>query len=307
MLRDAIDRFHDLLTDEIAQDSQRQLDEQLRQRGLFFGDRPLCTVLRPRFLSPAQYRYLQRRAALVLGAFATAYEAALAADAVLEQFGLADWERDLVRVDPGFREPSPVSRLDAFFTADSGGLRFSEYNAETPAGGAYNDVLTEAFYGLPITREFLRDWDLRPLPARHNVLHALLDAYRQWSGGGAAPRMAIVDWSDVPTQSEFALFRDYFRRQGLECVITDPREIEYANGRLTAESGPIDLVYKRVLLTELVERCGVDNPILRAVKDGAVCMVNPPRCKILHKKASLAVLGDERNEALFSEEQREAI
>jgi hypothetical protein len=307
MLRDAIDQFHDLLTDELAQDSQWQLDEQLRQRGLFFGDRPLCTVLRPRLLSPAQYRHLQRRAALVLQAFATAYEAALADDAVLDQFGLADWERDLVRVDPGFREPSPVSRLDAFFTADSGGLRFSEYNAETPAGGAYNDVLTEAFYGLPVMREFLRDWDLRPLPARHNVLHALLDAYRQWSGGGAAPRIAIVDWSDVPTQSEFVLFRDYFGRQGLDCVIADPREVDYANGRLVAAGGPVDLIYKRVLLSELVQRCGVDHAIIRAVRDGAVCMVNPPRCKILHKKASLAVLGDERNERLFTEEQREAI
>src|SRR3712207_7692360 len=103
MLRDAIDRFHDLLTDDIAQDSQWQLDEQLRQRGLYFGDRPLCTVLRPRLLSPGQYRHLQRRAGLVLRAFATAYEAALADDTVLEQFGLADWERDLIRVDPGFR------------------------------------------------------------------------------------------------------------------------------------------------------------------------------------------------------------
>ena len=307
MLRDAIDRFHDLLTDEVAQDSQWQLDEQLRQRGLFFGDRPLCTVLRPRFLSPAQYRYLQRRAAVVLGAFATVYEAALVDDNVLDQFGLADWERDLVRIDPGFREPSPVSRLDAFFVADTGGLRFTEYNAETPAGGAYNDVLTEAFYGLPITREFLRQWDLRPLPARHNVLHALLDAYRQWSGGGAAPRIAIVDWAEVPTQSEFVLFRDYFTRQGLDCVIADPREMDYTGGRLVAGGGPVDLVYKRVLLSELVERCGVGHGILQAVRDGAVCMVNPPRCKILHKKASLAVLGDERNAHLFSEDEREAI
>jgi hypothetical protein len=307
MLRDAIDRFHNLLTDDIAQDSQWQLDEQLRGRGLFFGDRPLCTVLRPRFLSSSQYRFLQRRGAVLLDAFRTAYEAALADDKVLDQFGLADWERDLVRVEPGFREPSPVSRLDAFFVADAGGLRFTEYNAETPAGGAYNDVLTEAFYGLPITREFLREWDLRPLPARHNVLHALLDAYRQWSGGGAAPRIAIVDWAEVPTQSEFVLFRDYFTRQGLDCVIADPREMDYASGRLIAEGGPVDLVYKRVLLSELVERCGIDHGILQAVRDGAVCMVNPPRCKILHKKASLAVLGDERNAHLFGHEEREAI
>ena len=68
MLRDAIDQYHELLTAELAEESQWHLDEQLRRRGLFFGDRALCTVLRPRFLSAAQYRFLQRRGALVLKA-----------------------------------------------------------------------------------------------------------------------------------------------------------------------------------------------------------------------------------------------
>src|SRR5260221_9064038 len=36
-------------------------------------------------------------------------------------------------------------------------------------------------------------------------------------------------------------------------------------------------------------------------------MVNPFRCKTLHKKASLAVLSDERNANLFTEEELEAI
>ena len=307
MLRDAIDQYHELLTAELAAESQWHLDEQLRRRGLFFGDRALCTVLRPRFLSAAQYRFLQRHAAITLRAFHSAYCAALANEHVLAQFKLADWECSIVRHDPGFRDPSPVSRLDAFFVGESGGLRFTEYNAETPAGGGYNDVLTEAFYGLPIVREFLKHWDLRPLPARHNVLHALLDAYQQWSGKRATPRIAIVDWADVPTRNEFVLFQDYFTRQGVACVIADPREMEYAGGRLLAEGAPVDLIYKRVLISELVERLGIDNAILRAVQSGAVCMVNPLRCKILHKKASLAVLSDERNASLFGADEREAI
>lgn len=307
MLRDAIDQYHELLDVELAAESQARLDDQLRRRGLFFGDRALCTVLRPRFLSAAQYRFLQRRAALILRAFDTAYRAAVADDRILSQFKLLEWECLLIRHDPGFRDPSPVSRLDAFFVGESGGLRFTEYNAETPAGGAYNDVLTEAFYGLPITREFLKHWDLRPLPARHNVLHALLDAYEQWSGKRTLPRIAIVDWAEVPTRNEFILFQDYFARQGIDCVIADPREMEYTGGRLMAEGGAVDLIYKRVLITELVERGGIDHPMIRAVRDGAVCMVNPLRCKILHKKASLAVLSDERNASLFSGEEREAI
>lgn len=307
MLRDGIDEYHALLTDELAGETQHQLDDQLRDRGLFFGDRPLCSVLRPRFMSPGQYRFLQQRAGVVLRAFRKAHRAALENDTVLDQFRLTDWERDLARIDPGFRDASPVSRLDAFFVGEAGGMRFTEYNAETPAGGAYNDVLTEVFFGLPVMRQFMRHWDLRPLPARHDVLHALLDAYEQWSRRRDLPRIAIVDWSDVPTRSEFLLFQEYFIRQGLSCVIVDPADVEYDGTRLTCPDGAIDLIYKRVLLTELVERGGLDHPILRAVRDHKVCMVNPPSCKILHKKASLAVLHDERNAALFDEDEREAI
>jgi hypothetical protein len=138
-------------------------------------------------------------------------------------------------------------------------------------------------------------------------LHALVDAYQQWLGRREAPRIAILDWREVPSYSEFVLFAEYFKSQGIECIITDPREVEYRDGRLMAGDFSITLIYKRVLLSELVERGGLDQPVLRAVRDGAVCMVNPARCKILHKKASLAVLSDERNAALFNAEEQEAI
>jgi hypothetical protein len=304
-LSDAIATFHDLMTDEIAEASQAQLETQLRSRGLYFGDRPICTVLRPRFLTPEQYRALRAGVDQVMRPFRTAYAAALADATVRAQFGLLDWEEQLLDCGPGFRDPSPASRLDAFFLED--GLRFTEYNAETPAGSAYNDALSTMFYGLPIMREFLRAYDVRPLPARHGVLHVLLDAFRQWSGGQEPPRIAILDWREVPTYSEFLLFREYFRSQGLECEIADPREVEYRGGKLWSGHLHVTLVYKRVLLSELVEREGMDNPVVRAVRDGAVCMVNPFQCKILHKKTSLAVLSDERNAALFTAGEKRAI
>ncbi len=303
---DAIAFYHEILTEELAAASQDQLERQLRSRGLYFGERPLCTVLRPRFMSPGQYRMLQTGVQQIVGAFRTAHEAAMTQPAVRAQFALRDWEERLIGCQPGFRDPSPASRLDAFF-AGPDGLRFTEYNAETPAGSAYNDALSTVFYGLPVMRDFLRRYDLRPLPARHGVLQVLLDAFRQWSGGRERPRIAILDWSDVPTYSEFLLFQEYFRSQGLECEIGDPRSAEYRDGKLWVGGFHATLVYKRVLLSELVEREGIEHPLLRAVAEGAVCMVNPVQCKILHKKLSLAVLSDERNSELFSPAERQAI
>jgi uncharacterized circularly permuted ATP-grasp superfamily protein len=304
----AIDAYHALLTDELGQETQAQLTQQLQTRGLTFGERLLISVLRPRFLAPEQYRFLQQRVQVLLHAFDKIYRRAMLDRAFRDQFGLYDWEEKLIEADPGFADPSPLSRLDAFFVAERGGLRFTEYNAETPAGASYNDVLAEATLGLPVMREFMRQFEVRPLPSRHHVMHALLDAYRQFAGQSQAkPRIAILDWKEVPTYSEFVLTRDYLQQQGLDCVIADPRDVEYHNGKLHADGVAIDLIYKRVLINELVERGGLDHPVVRAVQDRAVCMVNPFRCKLLHKKLSLAVLSDEHNHAMFTVGEIECI
>ena len=133
-----------------------------------------------------------------------------------------------------------------------------EFNGEVPAAPAYNDVLSELFLGLPIMRDFLRRYEVRPISARHSTMHALVGTYQQWLGRRERPRIAILDWREVPTYSEFLLFQDYFAAQGYECRIVDPREVEYRGGKLVAGDFTIDLIYKRVLISELVERGGLD-------------------------------------------------
>ncbi len=308
MLSEAIDTYHALLTPEVARESWEQLQDQARRRGLFFGTRDIVTVLRPRLLTTEQYHFLQNAVSAVMPAFDKAYRAALANEKIRAQLHLNEWEETMVPEPFGFRDPSPSSRMDSFYLPDKGILQMTEYNAEIPAGQAYTDVLAELFLGLRIVAEFQKQYEMRPLPTRNQMLAALLDSYRQW-GGKERPRIAILDWREVPTYSEFVLFQDYFQSQGYDAVIADPREVEYHNGKLYADGAPVQIVYKRVLISELVERgeLGLNHPVIRAVRDHAVCMVNPFACKVLHKKASYAVLTDERNEHLFTADELRAI
>lgn len=307
-MSDAIAAYHDLLASgTLAADSQAALEKGQQHRGLVFGTRPVCTVLRPRFLTPAQYRLLHDRVKVLLPAFHATYDRALTDVPFRHQFRLRDWEDELLAIDPGYRDPSPTSRFDSFFASEDQ-LLFTEFNSETPAGAGYSDALAELFYGLPVFQEFQRRFQVWPIPARPGVLHALLDSFRQWQGNTSdPPRIAILDWREVPTFSEFVLFYDYFQAMGVEARIVDPRDCEYRDGKLTAGDYHITLIYKRVLISELIERGGMDHPVVRAVRDRAVCMVNSFRCKILFKKASLAVLSDERNAGMFTPEQRQAI
>lgn len=68
---------------------------------------------------------------------------------------------------------------------------------------------------------FMQQYVARPLPTRHSVMHVLLDMYKEW-GGQEPPHIAILDWTDVPTRSEFELFTQYFGSQGYESRIIDP-------------------------------------------------------------------------------------
>lgn len=308
MTAEAVTAWHDLLDDDLAAESAGWLDARQRERDIIFGGRPLCTVLRPRFLSPADYDALRLACVPLLGAMVRAGEMALGDPAFRAAFRLADWEESLLATVP--RAPSlfPLSRIDAFLDPETGDARLTELNAETPAGVGYSDVLAELFLALPVMRRFTRHWVVRTLPTRPTLLGVLLDTWQAARGSGTAPRIAIVDFAEVPTVSEFRITADYLRAMGLACAITTPAALEYRGGILRDHDGqPIDLVYKRVLLHELVQRDGLGHPLLRAAADGAIVMVNPPHGKPMHKKAALAVLTDERHVDRFSAPQREAI
>ncbi len=300
MLHEAIDRYHSLLTDQLAADAFEAFRHDMRRRKLYFGERPICTVLRPHFYTMAQWQHLKHQTEILLRAFASAHNACMGDPTLRAQLDLEPYEEALFNLDIGFEAPWTTSRLDSFYDPATGRLHFVEYNAETPAGMGYEDQLAEAFLDLEPVRRFQEFYDIRSFPMRRSLLSSLLEAYAQW-GGQRDPQIAIVDWSDVPTLNEHHIINDYFHEKGIQSCLADPRALEYRNGALWAGDFRIDLVYKRVLCSELIHRMGLDNPIVRALKDQNVAMSNAFSAKLMAKKGSFAFVSDERNAHLFTE------
>jgi uncharacterized circularly permuted ATP-grasp superfamily protein len=144
------------------------------------------------------------------------------------------------------------------------------------------------------------------MPTRRRQLRSMLNAFRQW-GKDATPVIAIVDWEGLPTAPEFEMFKAFFEAAGVKTLICDPRALELRRGRLHAQGKAVNLVYRRVLTSELLAR-GDDTRVLRdAYVAGAACVVNSFRAKLLHKKMSFALLSDPRYARLYTPVQRAAI
>ena len=272
-----------------------------RELGLVFGDRPTCPFLRPHIVMRSQYDEVVRAAKTVAFAFEKLVDRALVDDELLATLDLTEREIKMARIDPGYPRLCVSSRLDSYLS-DSG-FQFLEYNAETPAGVGDQMQLEKVLFGLTHLKELLDQrshW--RPAPHRR-LLAALLEAYREWGGEEEYPQIAIVDWKGVATESEFHVLQAYFCAEGVKTIIADPRELSYDNVNLKVGNFRIDIVYKRVVIHEFLERCNEDHPLARAYADRRICMANSFRTKIAHKKASFAILSDSKYADLFTPEE----
>jgi uncharacterized circularly permuted ATP-grasp superfamily protein len=305
MNAEAINHYHSLLHTTHVQDALEKLGRGTARYNLTFGARPICTVLRPLFVGQAQYDYIRHESRLVLSALERLSDALLADARLRAELDLSRDEEQIIQIDPGFGAPDASGRLDAFL--DSGGdFSFVEYNADSPGGLLYGDVLSEIFMEMDVVREFAQVYPVRRVPIRPRLLETLLDSYGTW-GWTAQPRIAIVDWQEVSTRAEFEICQAYFEARGYPTVIVDPRELEYRGGWLRAGDFQINLIYKRVVTGELIARGGLDQPLVRAVRERAVCCVNSFRVQMLMKKATFAMLDDPANEHLFTADEVAAL
>jgi uncharacterized circularly permuted ATP-grasp superfamily protein len=279
--------------------------EKLRAAKLTFGNRVHCPFLRPFFLSPEDEQRVRIVAETMVELGERVANAALGDPSLLGQFHLREEELRLVRLGKTAGPASTASRLDAFLLPDS--LKFAEYNGESPAGAGYTETLAEIFRELPVMKEFTTAFQIHSYPLSAKLLDALVMSYIDWGGTSKRPQMLITDWREVPTWTEFEILQERFEKMGVPVELADPRDLHFDGKQLTANGKKIDLVYRRVLMNDIVGRAAECKPLVDAVAANVVCMANHFRCKIPHVKAFFAVLTDERNDGLFSFAERELI
>jgi hypothetical protein len=165
----------------------------------------------------------------------------------------------------------------------------------TNAGGALLSLLVGRAQRAccPPVRELIRNPDdLSMIDA------AFVEMFRtEWmlARGANAPlrRIAIVD--QQPTEQylypEFLLFRQLFRRHGIDAVIAGPESLVYDAGGIRHDGLPVDLVYNR--LTDFYLEQPESAALRAAYQDDAVVLTPHPHAH--------AIYADKRNLALLSD------
>jgi glutathionylspermidine synthase len=283
---------------------ESEIERWLSAHEVVFDGRTIPFVLMPHFVSPGQVRRVRRAVeclCTVLNRFCDAYPE----DSRLrEELDLPPFEDALIGIDPGYPRPLRICRLDAFLSGYD--VKFLEFNADSPAGIGYTDVL---FEGLRAAIELPRveaEFDTAYTPMLPVLIETLLDGYGALRRSRPAlperPRLALVDRPGSPSVPEFRIICAAAREAGLEALHATTDDLEYDGSALRIGGEPVHLVYRRALIEDLEE-----GDLTAAYRDGTVCVINPPRARVANNKKLFALLDDPRFAHLVEPREAEVI
>jgi len=283
---------------------ESDVEQEALDHDVVFNGATIPFVLMPHFISPGQLRRVRHAVgelSNVLDRFCDAYPH----DATLrDELAISPEEDSLIRVDPGYPRPMRICRLDAFLAGYD--LRFLEFNADSPAGIGYTDILHEGLrtaIELPRVRQ---EFETAYAPMLPELVGTLLDAYAHVRARHGdlpeQPRLVLADIAGSPSVPEFRIVCAAARAAGLEADHVTLDELRYDGSTLYAGGEPAQLVYRRALLEDLDQ-----SDLVAAARDGRVCVVNPFRARVANNKKLFALLGDPRFAHLVQGDEAEVI
>ncbi len=274
-----------------------------------FNSQAMPTLLKPNFISRKQNQALIYAVEKISSALVKFIHLYLNDQSVRKIMNFSKKEEELFSIDPGYRMPLVISRLDAFMEDYS--LKFLEFNCDSPAGTAYADVMENGFRELFHDFDFLENWEMDYFKRQDSLLKALLACYNEFRETHDAmpskPVIAIVDWENVSTYSEFMLHQNYFTKKGYRTVLCSPQNIHIVKGKAFACGEEVHLVYRRVITRELLNQWDDVQDFIQSIKKGLVCCCNSFRSYIVGNKKVLSVITDPRFQYIFSKEELNVI
>lgn len=222
------------------------------------------------------------------------------------KFKYPDFLNELIAVDNGYDINAPIGRFDIFYE-DYENFKFCEINTDGSSAMNEDNIIARILRETKALQDFSNDYDLEYFELLDSWVKESIKIYDNYDKKVENPNVAIVDFVESGTPNEFEDFKKAYIENGYNCIIADPRELKYRDGGLYKGDYRIDLIYRRIVTFELVEKIDEIEDFIQAYKDRAVCVIGSIRSQIMHNKIIFSILLEEDTLEQLSQEEREFI
>lgn len=223
-----------------------------------------------------------------------------------KKFGFPEFIEELIQVDNGYDVNVPIGRFDIFYK-DMENFMFCEINTDGSSAMNEDNTIGRILLETEGLKDFGEVYELDYFELIDSWVEESIKLLRKFDPDESLHNVAIVDFVESGTSAEFEEFMKSYKRHGHNCIIADPRDLTYRDGKLYKDEYRIDMVYRRIVTFELIEKKDQIPDFLEAYKNRAFCCIGSIKSQVVHNKIIFKILHDEDTLELLTEEEREFV
>ncbi|MBN1552471.1 hypothetical protein JW979_13435 [bacterium] len=299
--------FRDLVENAQNPDAKQQMEELKRlllENNFTMSGKPFPTFLKPCFVEERLHQEIVKITDIIMNCIEKVSDLFFSDPAIEHYFEMEPLDRELAKIDPRYPRRVINGRLDAFLSEE--GLKFLEFNCDSPCGMGWHDELIKFLAKIPIIETFFKTHPARYEALLPNFAKMIRNKNEQFGGPKQFTVAVVTDWEST-VRYDLELVAAYLDSQpDMTSFFWDPREAEYDGKTLYMNGKPIHVVFRDDIrdFTKEMER---SKPVLDAFRNGNVCFINPFSSRLGGLKCVLWFMTDEKSQNLFTAEELKVI
>ncbi len=220
-------------------------------------------------------------------------------------FGFSKELEALILHDPGYEIPVPIGRYDVFYN-NIVDFKFCEINTDGSSAMSEDSGLASIFKESEIFKDLELDgWNFRNYELYDSWVVKSLEIYERAKGKKDKINVAIVDFKDSGTPTDFEIFKNSYIDHGANCIIANIEELVYDENKnkLILGDYEIDMVYRRAVTSEIIEKIDMVEDFIKAYYNDAFISIGSFRSQIAHNKRFFKVLHHDTADFLDGEDR----
>ena len=287
------------------------LAKQMADKQMFMDGHLFPTFLKPYFVDKEARPLFEKVTKLLISSLNKIGDAYFKDGKFKNQIQLQGRTADLAAIDPGYPGHQIINRLDIFYIPETGELKLLEYNCGDPSGMGWHDQMLEMFLGLPVFKKLSESYDFQVDWLVKSHFKTFFKKYHEWCAQKGIkpedkPNISFVCKRDSTVLGDFLAFVEYYQAMGFTTEFGDPRDFKYDGKDLTLRGKKIHLIYRDAIDDVILDPYWDESQqLVQALRDNAVCFVNPVSAASGDWKSILEILSDPQYSSLFTEEEIE--
>lgn len=201
-----------------------------------------------------------------------------------------DFEKELeelILLPHKFKSNVPMGRFDFFYYPD-GTYKFCELNTDGTSAMNEETPLTDVLLETYAMKHFTEKYDIERFELYQSWVDEVTNIYEEYKNNGGSiskkPYVIIMDFMSKGSPHEFDEFKKYFTLSGYDCDVVSPDELTYSEGHLYFEGKKIDIVYRRLVTRDMMDKYDELQPLINGIKANKTCFIGSIKSQIVHTK-----------------------